>query len=71
MKRMKIDKDETESLLKERDLMLDNQMNQLKSKVEAQKQLEDQVHRLFRLKELRLSCLINVSPFQEGRREDY
>ncbi|KAG9135103.1 hypothetical protein Leryth_011591 [Lithospermum erythrorhizon] len=42
MERLKLDKDNTDNLLKERDLMIDMQMNQLQLRGEAQKHLEIQ-----------------------------
>lgn len=58
LERLRIEKEKTEKLLSERDKMLDLQMNELLQRGEEQKQLEIEVDRLFRLKELKLSCMV-------------
>lgn len=60
LERLKKDKEKTEKILKERDLMLDLQMKELLNRGEMQKQLEIEVDRLFRLNELRLSCMVTI-----------
>ncbi|XP_055831188.1 uncharacterized protein LOC129900279 [Solanum dulcamara] len=67
LERLKSDKEKTEKMLKERDLMLDLQMKELLNRGELQKQLELEVDRLFRLNELRLSCTQKISPIRTLR----
>lgn len=59
LERMRFDKDETEKMLRERDLVLDMQMNQLLERGQIQRMLEIEVDRLYRLNQLRSSCLIS------------
>ncbi|MCD7473519.1 hypothetical protein HAX54_015427 [Datura stramonium] len=67
IERMKSDGEKTEKMLKERDLILDLQMKELLNRGEQQKQLELEVDRLFRLKELKLSCMQKISPIRTLR----
>ncbi|KAL3367411.1 hypothetical protein AABB24_011910, partial [Solanum stoloniferum] len=67
LERLKGDKEKTEKMLKERNLMLDLQMKELLNRGEMQKQLELEVDRLFRLNELRLSCTQKISPIRTLR----
>ncbi|PIN21367.1 hypothetical protein CDL12_05912 [Handroanthus impetiginosus] len=57
LERLKIDKEKTAKLLRERVLTLDLQMKDILNRGEAQTQLEIEVDRLYRLKEIRLACL--------------
>ncbi|CAH9102303.1 unnamed protein product [Cuscuta europaea] len=66
LERMRIDKQRTEKMLRERVAVMDLQMQELINRGEIQKQLELEVDRLFRLKELRLSCM-RISPIRSLR----
>lgn len=63
LERLRIDKQKTEEMLRERDAALELQMRELMNRGEIQKQLELEVDRLFRLKELRLSCMVGFTIF--------
>ncbi|XP_019241997.1 PREDICTED: high mobility group B protein 6 isoform X2 [Nicotiana attenuata] len=69
LERLRIDREKTEKMLKERDLLLDLQMKELFNRGELQKELELEVDRLFRLKELRLSCM-KISPIRTLREKE-
>ncbi|XP_060197495.1 high mobility group B protein 6 [Lycium barbarum] len=70
LERLRIDREKTEKMLKERDLMLDLQMKEMLNRGEEQKELELEVDRLFRLKELRLSCTLRISPIRTLREKE-
>ncbi|KAJ8559415.1 hypothetical protein K7X08_003473 [Anisodus acutangulus] len=70
LERLRSDKEKTEKMLKERDLMLDLQIKEMLNRGEEQKQLELEVDRLFRLKELRLSCTLKISPIRTLREKE-
>ncbi|XP_009590005.1 uncharacterized protein LOC107786111 isoform X1 [Nicotiana tabacum] len=70
LERLRIDREKTEKMLKERNLMLDLQMKELFNRGELQKELELEVDRLFRLKELRLSCMQKISPIRTLREKE-
>ncbi|CAI9099703.1 OLC1v1036563C1 [Oldenlandia corymbosa var. corymbosa] len=55
--RLKRDKEETEKMLGERELVLDMQMKELRNRGEMQKMLEMEVDRLYRLNQLKVSCM--------------
>ncbi|KAL8517019.1 hypothetical protein ACS0TY_015306 [Phlomoides rotata] len=57
LERLMIEKDNNEKVLRERGLMLDLVMKEIVSRGEAQKQLEIEVDRLFRLNEIKLACM--------------
>ncbi|XAR68701.1 hypothetical protein NMG60_11000048 [Bertholletia excelsa] len=57
LERLRLDKEKTEKMLRERDLLLEMSMKELVQRGEAQKQLEIEVDRLFRLRELKSSCM--------------
>ncbi|KAI3474302.1 hypothetical protein Pfo_029090 [Paulownia fortunei] len=57
LERLRIDKEKNDKLLRERGLMLDLQMKEILNRGEVQKQLEIEVDRLYRLKEIRLACM--------------
>ncbi|KAI8559529.1 hypothetical protein RHMOL_Rhmol04G0180600 [Rhododendron molle] len=57
LERMRLDKEETEKMLRERDLAMEAGMKELVQRGEIQKMLEIEVDRLFRLKELKSSCM--------------
>lgn len=56
--RLKIDKEKTENMLEERGLFLDMQMKELRNRGEMQRMLEIEVDRLYRLNQLKLSCMV-------------
>lgn len=58
LQRMRLDKEKTEKILSDRATMLDIQMKDLLIRGEEQKHMEIEVDRLFRLKELKLSCMV-------------
>ncbi|KAJ8527151.1 hypothetical protein K7X08_029628 [Anisodus acutangulus] len=70
LERLRSDKEKTEKMLKERDLMLDLQMKEMLNRGVEQKELELEVDRLFRLKELRLSCTLKISPIRTLREKE-
>ncbi|XVF37388.1 hypothetical protein REPUB_Repub20aG0003900 [Reevesia pubescens] len=64
--RLRLDKEKTEKMLKERDVMLHLQMKEIEDRGKIQKQLEIEVDRLFRLKELQSYCMvILINPTSE------
>ncbi|XP_057811249.1 high mobility group B protein 6-like, partial [Salvia miltiorrhiza] len=56
LERLRIDKERTDEMLRERSLFLDSQMKEIVDRGMLQKQLEIEVDRLFRLREIKLSC---------------
>lgn len=58
LERMKEDKDRTEKILNEKHAMLDVKMKEMEERGEIQKNLEIEVDRLFRLKELKNRCMV-------------
>ncbi|KAL0310090.1 UNVERIFIED_CONTAM: hypothetical protein Scaly_1774300 [Sesamum calycinum] len=67
LERLRIDKEKTEKMLRERGLMLDLQMKEIVDRGEAQKQLEIEVDRLYRLKEIKLAACMRISPLRSLR----
>ncbi|KAL3826201.1 hypothetical protein ACJIZ3_022230 [Penstemon smallii] len=73
LERLRIDKEKTEKMLGERGLMLDLKMKDILHRGELQKQHEIEVDRLFRLNEIRLTCLqsnIKTGDRAEGKDEN-
>ncbi|KAE8673912.1 putative Transcript elongation factor IIS [Hibiscus syriacus] len=66
MERLRSDKEKTEKMLRERNAALDSQMKDLEERGRFQKQLEMEVDRLFRLKELKSYCT-RISPIKSLR----
>lgn len=71
LERLRADKEKTEKMLKEREALLDAKMKEMEEKSEIQKNLEIQVDRLFRLKELKYRCMVrnsltNISDFHHS-----
>ncbi|XVF65960.1 hypothetical protein PTKIN_Ptkin09bG0292800 [Pterospermum kingtungense] len=66
LERLRSDKEETEKMLKEREAMLNLQMKDMEERGQIQKQLEMEVDRLFRLKELQSYCM-RISPIKSLR----
>lgn len=58
LERLRIDKEKTDGMLRERSLLLDSQMKEMVDRGMLQKHLEIEVDRLFRLKEIKLSCTV-------------
>ncbi|CAK9144450.1 unnamed protein product [Ilex paraguariensis] len=69
LERLRVEKEKTEKILNERDMVLDMQMKELERRGEVQKQLEIEVDRLFRLKELRALCMRKF-PMQSLREKE-
>ncbi|KAL0450895.1 UNVERIFIED_CONTAM: hypothetical protein Slati_1645900 [Sesamum latifolium] len=67
LERLRIDKEKTEKMLRERGLMLDLQMKEIVERGESQKQLEMEVDRLYRLKEIKLAASMRISPLRSLR----
>lgn len=59
LERLRMEKDNNEKMLRERGAMLDLEMKEIVNRGEAQKQLEIEVDRLYRLKEIKLACMVN------------
>uniref|UniRef100_A0A5B7BNP4 High mobility group B protein 6 n=1 Tax=Davidia involucrata TaxID=16924 RepID=A0A5B7BNP4_DAVIN len=70
LERLRLDKEKTEKMLQERDLVLEMNMKELEKRGEAQKQLEIEVDRLYRLKELRSSCM-RISSIRSLREKEH
>ncbi|KZV33110.1 hypothetical protein F511_03376 [Dorcoceras hygrometricum] len=69
LERLRIDRENTDEVLRQRGLMLDSHMKVILSRWEDQKQLEMEVDRLYRLKEIRLSCM-RISPVKSLREKE-
>ncbi|KAK2981847.1 hypothetical protein RJ640_010364 [Escallonia rubra] len=61
MERLRRDREKTEEMLRQRHVMLNLHIKELEKRGEVQKVLEIEVDRLYRLKELRSSCM-RISP---------
>ncbi|CAI8612951.1 unnamed protein product [Vicia faba] len=70
LERLRTDKEKTEKMLKEREALFDAKMKEMEEKSEIQKNLEIQVDRLFRLKELKYRCM-RVSPIRTLREKEH
>ncbi|KAK6943356.1 hypothetical protein RJ641_024458 [Dillenia turbinata] len=66
LEKMRLETDKTETMLTERDMVLDLHMRELLIRGEVQKQLENEVDRLYRLNQLRSACM-RVSPIRSLR----
>ncbi|KAK7294882.1 hypothetical protein RJT34_17781 [Clitoria ternatea] len=69
LERLKADKEKTEKALNEKEAMLDAKMKEIEQRGEIQKNLEIEVDRLFRLKELKYRCM-RVSPMRTLREKE-
>ncbi|KAK7340061.1 hypothetical protein VNO77_20753 [Canavalia gladiata] len=69
MERLRADKERTEKMLNEKQAMLDTKMMEMEQRGEIQKNLEIEVDRLFRLKELKYRCM-RVSPMRTLREKE-
>ncbi|XP_031396998.1 uncharacterized protein LOC116207985 [Punica granatum] len=66
LERLRLDREKTEQTLRERDTFLEAQMKEIERRGEVQKTLEIEVDRLYRLKQLHISCM-RVSPIRSLR----
>ncbi|KAL8504943.1 hypothetical protein ACS0TY_016226 [Phlomoides rotata] len=69
LERLRVEKEKTENMLREREMKLDLQMQEALQRGVMQKQLEIEVDRLYRLKEIKLSCL-SISPLRSLREKE-
>ncbi|XP_073127489.1 uncharacterized protein [Henckelia pumila] len=69
LERLRIDRENTDEVLRQRMTKLDSHMKEILNRWEDQKQLEMEVDRLYRLKEIRLSCM-RVSPVKSLREKE-
>lgn len=67
--RLRLDQESTERMLKERSVMLENQMKEMERRKEIQKELEIEVDRLYRLKELQSFCM-KAAPIKSLREKE-
>ena len=61
LERMRADKERTEKMLNEKHAILDAKMKEMEERGEIQKNLEIEVDRLFRLKELKYRCMVRAT----------
>jgi hypothetical protein len=59
LERLRLDRERTEKMLKEREMVMDLQMKELEQRGEVQKRLEIQVDILYRLKELQSYSMVS------------
>ncbi|XP_071718253.1 uncharacterized protein [Rutidosis leptorrhynchoides] len=71
MERLRLDKEKTEKILKERELMMEMKMKELDQRGEIQKVFEIEVDRLYRLNELRSLCnrILPIRSLREKEQE--
>ncbi|XP_027351350.1 uncharacterized protein LOC113862464 [Abrus precatorius] len=69
LERLRADKERTEKTLNEKQAMLDVKLKEMEQRGEIQKNLEIEVDRLFRLKELKHRCM-RVSPMRTLREKE-
>ncbi|XP_023544763.1 high mobility group B protein 13-like [Cucurbita pepo subsp. pepo] len=69
LERLRLERERTEQRLKERDMILELRMKELLQRSKEQRDLEMEVDRLFRLKELRLYCM-RISPIRSLREKE-
>ncbi|XP_075507784.1 uncharacterized protein LOC142544636 [Primulina tabacum] len=69
LERLRIDRKNTDEVLRQRGVILDSHMKEILNRWEDQKQLEMEVDRLYRLKEIRLSFMI-ISPVKSLREKE-
>lgn len=60
LERLRLDGDRTEKMFRERDAIFELQMKELLRRGQEQRELEMEVDRLFRLKELRSYCMVSI-----------
>ncbi|KAB2621800.1 high mobility group B protein 6 [Pyrus ussuriensis x Pyrus communis] len=69
MERMKSDRERTEKMLKERDLMMEMQTKELENRGQIQRMLEIELDRIYRLNQLHVRS-IRVSPIRSLREKE-
>ncbi|KAF9680115.1 hypothetical protein SADUNF_Sadunf06G0086600 [Salix dunnii] len=69
LERLRLERERTEKMLKEREMVMDLQMKELEERGEVQKRLEIEVDRLYRLKELQSYSMI-ISPIRTLREKE-
>ncbi|KAI7997864.1 hypothetical protein LOK49_LG10G02437 [Camellia lanceoleosa] len=68
IERLRLDREKTEKMLRQRDLVMETNLKEMVNRGEVQKLLEIEVDRLFRLKELKSSCM-RISPLRSLRQK--
>ncbi|THG01714.1 hypothetical protein TEA_023502 [Camellia sinensis var. sinensis] len=63
IERLRLDREKTEKMLRQRDLVMETNLKEMVNRGEVQKLLEIEVDRLFRLKELKSSCMVRKCLF--------
>ncbi|GMP25766.1 hypothetical protein CsSME_00002466 [Camellia sinensis var. sinensis] len=63
IERLRLDREKTEKMLRERHLVMETNLKEMVKRGEVQKLLEIEVDRLFRLKELKSSCMVRKCLF--------
>ncbi|KAJ6365816.1 hypothetical protein OIU76_030570 [Salix suchowensis] len=71
LERLRSDRERTEKMLEERAMVLDLQKKELEQRGEAQKRLEIEVDRLYRLKELHSYSMQRISPIRTLREKEH
>ncbi|KAG7027530.1 hypothetical protein SDJN02_11544, partial [Cucurbita argyrosperma subsp. argyrosperma] len=69
LERLRLDGERTEKMLRERDMVLEMRRKEILQRSEVQRDLEMEVDRLFRLKELRSYCM-RISPKRSLREKE-
>lgn len=69
MERLRSDKEKTEKMLRERELVMEMKMKEIYQRGEIQKVLEMEVDRLYRLNELRSLCNVSLKKKKKIRNE--
>ncbi|VVA14446.1 PREDICTED: high mobility group B [Prunus dulcis] len=69
MERLRLDRERTEKMLEERDLVMEMQMKELESRGQIQKMLEIELDRIYRLNQLHTRS-IRVSPIRSLREKE-
>ncbi|CAN6715367.1 unnamed protein product [Malus baccata var. baccata] len=69
MESMKSDREKTEKMLKERDMVMEIQMKELENRGQIQKMLETELDRIYRLNQLHVQS-IKVSPIRSLREKE-
>ncbi|CAK7343536.1 unnamed protein product [Dovyalis caffra] len=70
LEKLRLERERTEKMLKEREMVMDLQMKELEQRGEVQKRLEIEVDRLYRLKELQ-SYSMKISPIRTLREKEH
>ncbi|XP_061963224.1 high mobility group B protein 6-like isoform X2 [Populus nigra] len=70
LERLRLDRERTEKMLKEREMVMDLQMKELEQRGEVQRRLEIQVDILYRLNELQSYSMI-ISPIRTLREKEH